>query len=122
MVWMLIRPGQLLWPVSDLTSTKTTMYTYSGFTSSGINKIIAGPVSNNLYYFDGIGSPSQAVIRKIGLDGTTYWYASISGSSWLKSAAIDRLEQRAYIAIYAVPLEIVQFSTNDGSITGAAQL
>ena len=76
-IWILVKPAISSWPVSDLTSTKTTMYTYSGFTSSSLDKIIAGPVSNNLYYFDAVSTPNQMIIRKVALDGTNIWYKII---------------------------------------------
>ena len=95
----------------------TEQYSYSGYTTASQYGIVAGLVSNNLYYMQLLNTPTlSAVVRKIDIYNSLTWMASFAFEPQPQSLSIDSVEQSVYLASATYPAVVLQLAASTGSI------
>ena len=103
--------------VSSSLATVTERYTFTGSVPVRTYGVVAGPVSNSLYYMDYLyTSDSYAVVRKFDTSGSRTWMASFNLNLNGKSFAVDASERSVYLSTYSNNLEVLKLDASTGAI------
>ena len=88
-----------LWPTGGLASDviRREQNSYSGYPSSSEITIRVGSISKSMYIVDTIDS--NLAVRKVYLNETIAWIASIATQLMLKSEEIDSQEQNIFLGL-----------------------
>ena len=88
-----------LWPTGGLASDviRREQNSYSGYSSSSEITIRVGSISKSMYIVDTIDS--NLAVRKVYLNETIAWIASIATQLMLKSEEIDSQEQNIFLGL-----------------------
>lgn len=92
-------------------------FSYSGYTTSNQYGIVAGSVSNSLYYMHILYNPTfNAAVRKMDVYNSLTWMASFAFEPQSSSLSIDAAEQSVYLASVTSTTVVLQLSASTGSI------
>ena len=95
----------------------TSQWCFSGFGSTRIYTVAAGPITNSLCFLYFINSPLQAaVIREVKADYSISRTFAISFWPTLKNLWVDINEQHAYLASVTNPLNVCKLRTKGEEI------
>ena len=110
---------------SNLNAITSQKISFSGYTKVYTNRVVSGPVSNNLYFLDKIYLTTNfnTAIRKASIDGTPIWMTAIMFEPIMKSLSIDATEMYIYFASYdTITMDVVRITADFGSIVDAQKL
>ena len=114
------------WPATASDSTAITYLEdkFDSYSQSNIMKIVAGPVSKNLYikYRLYIGSYNNQAIKKLDTSDNKVWETGYDVSSTGLSFSIDSNEQNIYLESNQADLSVIRISASDGSIVNQVTL
>ena len=107
--------------ISNSNTITSEQGNFIGYVVTTTYSVVAGPVSNSLYYLYFYRLPSFGLaIRKVNTDGSLAWMAAIIPfDSLYKSLTIDASEKYVYAAYYSSILDVVRFNSSTGAIVDA---
>ena len=128
-LWILVTSIQLAQTATCSSSAPnsaaitTDQYSFDRYSQVRTYKVVAGPVSNSLYYISRIySSTNDTEIRKMNESGSLIWKTSYSFYPIVKSLSIDPGEQSVYLASNASSLVVLWLSANNGSLVSQQSL
>ena len=97
---------------------------FTGYTINRIAGVVAGKVTNSLYYANSIATASSifsVVVRKISSDGTQAWIERIGDTLNIESICVDTNELNFYFSIDLGYFVVVRLLTLTGALVNGKQ-
>ena len=102
-------------------ATTTEQYNFPAYTTAYTDKVVAGPMSNSLYYLYWVFEPQGVIVRKVNASGSQTWKVLFAFNPIIKSLSVDAAEQSVYFSSFSNPLVVLKLSSSAGSIVSQHQ-